>query len=315
MECKYHDCPGIIKYSQIEVFVRPLRGLPPKDGNDDYELSEVYVLFMTIEKTYYVSLYIPCCNHLYLLPDNVSGYSRMAFQGICNAIGNEITRLDTEIGKYHDGNGRNKMLWIKNCQLKMKSHLSDYKESIISTIDSLCKEHCHSSLLSLIGKRKGLTNPKMTDIDSLEEVFDVYENTLKSDSAPNDVMSSGSTDDSSTVCPVDKVVKQLKEQYEELQSAVDKSELSREVVTKEWLMKRKRELASSLSSARDLNKRTIALYKALSLEMASCISLEVLNADENSSSIPTTVPQPCDSNLQVTEEEAQTKQRIIVFIP
>lgn len=42
MECKYHDCPGIIKFSQIEALIRPLRGLAGNDsGNEEYELSEV----------------------------------------------------------------------------------------------------------------------------------------------------------------------------------------------------------------------------------------------------------------------------------
>lgn len=257
-----------------------------------------------------MSLHIPCCNHLYLLPDNIGGYSRKAYQGVCNAIGEEITRLDAEICKYQGDGGRNKMLWIKICQNKMKQHLSFYRSRIISTIDSLCREHCHSTLISLIKERKGLTNPKLTTIN-LEEIFDVYENTLKQDAAPNDVITSGSAVDSSTVCPVDKVMKMLKEQYEELKNAVDKSELPRDAVSKEWMMKRKQDLLSSLSSVRILNKKVVALYQALIHEITSCTSLEVsMNATENTS-VPISVPQPCDDDLQMADEEPQERQRII----
>lgn len=261
---------------------------------------------------YYVSLYIACSHHSYVLPNYIDGYSRLAYQGVSDAIEQEIKRLGNELSKYPNNFTGNQKRWIRHRQNDMQKHITFYKERIVFAVNKLCEEHCHASLLSLIEKKRGVPKVRYGDITDLTEVFDVYDEAL--------VATFNKEGDSVTRYPVDEVTVKLEQQYQQLKAAVEKSVLPSQPVTKDWVLKRKQDLLSRFASLTTLSNAVVELQQAFTTQISACTALEAsLNnhpeatSSSTSSGNDTPAPVPVQvshSNPQVVKQRKHHIKRI-----
>lgn len=183
----------------------------------------------------------------------------------------------------------NQTIWIRHRQRDLNNHIKFFKEHIIESVNKLCEEHCHETLLSLIAKRRGVESVTYNDVTDIAEVFDTYDKALI-DAFRGKV--------SVTIKhPIDEVTDKLEKQFTLLKDAVDKSVFPSSSPTKDWVEKNKQELASRLTSVNTLNKAVIELQQILIHQMSLCSMLEQsLKKPGNSPTLTEHDSAPVDDN-------------------
>lgn len=254
MRCKYHDCPGIIKFSQLSVALNDPYSLNSGIKVKDDGTSRLVSVSLYVATVFYVSLYVPCDHHYTVLPNCLGGFSRQSSKGMIDGIEEELRRLKTEIAKYSPGSSGCHLKWMNHRLKNMENNMAFCNRMIVESIDNLCKEHCNESLVSLIGKRRKV-EVSLEDITDIAEVFDVFDDALiKVFTTEDGVCQKAASEE---------IVDQLLKECEELTKKVDSFSITSQPPSQSWLEKKQKQLQDSFKAAKSLVNAACGIHEAI----------------------------------------------------